>query len=444
MRFDEAVSYLLGLGHETLAIKLGLRNTELLLNALDNPERAYSKVQIAGTNGKGSACVTLASICRTAGIRTGLFTSPHLISITERINIDGQNITEADFASYATDVRTAAERLVEDGILEALPTFFEHVTAIGLLAFHAAGVELAILETGLGGRLDSTTAAGAELVGLTAVALDHTELLGSTLENIAREKAAIIRPGVEAIVAPQVPEVLQQIRRQCERSGVKPGIADWKAEITGSSPTGRLIVTFETTEGRYPDVQLGLRGRHQIQTVGVALRLAESLRSQGFEIPSKAIIEGISRARNPARLELLPGKPAILLDGAHNVSAARALRAYLDEFIKTKLTIVFGVMRDKEIEQMGRLIFPAADLLVLASPDNPRAAKLEIVADVARQIVSSERIVTAHSATQALETAVALTPPDGIICITGSLYFIGELRAKVAHQPQRNNYNGRE
>lgn len=443
MRFDEAVSYLLSLGHETLAIKLGLRNTELLLNGLDNPERAYPKVQIAGTNGKGSACVTLASICRSAGIRTGLFTSPHLVSITERINIDGHDITEADFALYASEVRAAAERLVRDGILEALPTFFEHVTAVSLLAFRVAGVELAILETGLGGRLDSTTAAGAELVGLTAVDLDHTELLGKTLESIAMEKAAIIRPGVKAIIAPQVPEVLNQIRQQCERSGVKPGIADWKAEISGSSPTGRLIVTFETAEGRYQDVKLGLRGRHQVQTVGVALRLAETLRAQGFGIPSKAIIEGISRARHPARLELLPGKPAILLDGAHNVSGARALRSYLDEFVKTTLTIVFGVMRDKEIEQMGRILFPAADVLVLASPDNSRAAKLEVVEGLARQIVSGKQIVAAQSATQALQSAVALTPPQGVICITGSLYFIGELRDKVANKPMRNNFNGR-
>src|SRR5919112_395970 len=159
MHFDEAVRYLLSLGHETLTIKLGLRNTELLLNAVDNPERAFPSVQIAGTNGKGSTAAMLDSICRAAGIKAGLYTSPHLVSITERIRIAGSDITPAEFARHATTVRATAEDLLERKEIEALPTFFEHVTAIALVAFREAGVELAILETGLGGRLDSTTAA---------------------------------------------------------------------------------------------------------------------------------------------------------------------------------------------------------------------------------------------------------------------------------------------
>jgi len=201
MNFEAAVRYLLGLGHETLAIKLGLRNTELLLNALDNPERAFPSVQIAGTNGKGSTAAMLDSICRAAGIKCGLYTSPHLVSITERIRVSGVEITREDFAACATTVREVSRQL------EALPTFFEQLTAIALLAFRNAGIELAILETGLGGRLDSTTAANASIVGITQIAMDHEEYLGHTLEGIAAEKAAIIRRGVNAVIARQQPAV---------------------------------------------------------------------------------------------------------------------------------------------------------------------------------------------------------------------------------------------
>src|ERR1044072_2197563 len=196
MSFEEALAYLLSLGHETLTIKLGLRNTEVLLAALGNPHKDFPSVQIAGTNGKGSTAVMLDSICRAAGIRTGLYTSPHLVSITERIVIDGAEISQEDFARHATTVRAAAESLLDDKQIEALPTFFEHVTAIALIAFREAGVEVAILETGLGGRLDATTAARAAIVGITSIAMDHEDYLGDTLGSIAADKVATLRPGV--------------------------------------------------------------------------------------------------------------------------------------------------------------------------------------------------------------------------------------------------------
>src|SRR5882724_854964 len=226
MLFDQALSYLLSLGHETLTIKLGLKNTETLLDAIGDPQRQYPAAQIAGTNGKGSVAVMLDSICRAAVIRTGLFTSPHLVSITERIAIAGKRISESDFARLTSQVNDTAEALVKQGELETLPTFFEHVAAIALLAFREAKVELAILETGLGGRLDSTTAAGAEIVAITPIAKDHEEYLGDSLAEIAAEKAAIIRPGVTAIVALQTEEAMSVIVRQCESAGVEPRFVD--------------------------------------------------------------------------------------------------------------------------------------------------------------------------------------------------------------------------
>src|SRR5262245_53295984 len=264
MKFKEAEDYLLGLGHETLAIKLGLRNTELLLKALENPEHGFPAVQIAGTNGKGSTAVVLDSICRAAGVRTGLYTSPHLVSLTERIKINGLSLSPEAFAASATKVRTGAQKLLTAGQITTLPTFFEHVTAIALLAFREARIDLAILETGLGGRLDATTAANARVVGLTQIAFDHEEHLGNTLRQIAGEKTAIIRPGVKAVIAPQNPEALSVILRHCEANGVTPYADACATKIVSVTADGHYSVTFETPNDIYQGVKVGLAGRHQV------------------------------------------------------------------------------------------------------------------------------------------------------------------------------------
>src|SRR5580765_4890564 len=358
MNFEEAAAYLVSLGHETLTIKLGLRNTETLLTALGKPHKTFPAVQIAGTNGKGSTAVMLDSICRAAGIRTGLFTSPHLVSITERIKIEGEAISEDEFARLTTVVKTAAEELVARGDLETPPTFFEHVTAIALLAFRDADVELAILETGLGGRLDSTTAAQADVVAITQIAMDHEEYLGHTLGEIAAEKAAIIRPDVTAIIGPRSPDVLDVILRRCEEVHVTPRIATDRAisESSQSTSDGRLRVTFQTPQSIYEKVSLGLRGRHQIDNARIAVALAEALRGRGFQIGHEQIIEGLESANHAGRLELWQTQPPILFDGAHNPAAAQALRDYLDEFVRQPITMIFGAMKDKRLHEMAAIL----------------------------------------------------------------------------------------
>jgi dihydrofolate synthase/folylpolyglutamate synthase len=440
MLLDEALSYLLSLGHETLTIKLGLRNTECLLEALGNPQKSFPSVQIAGTNGKGSTAVMLESICRAAGIRVGLFTSPHLISITERIRINGQEISEADFGRLTAQVRQAAEELLKQGQLEALPTFFEHVTAIALLTLGEARVELAILETGLGGRLDSTTAAGADIVAITPIAIDHEEYLGHSLEEIAAEKAAIIGPGVTAIVAPQRKEAREVILRRCESVGVKPRLVEEIEVYPVAIPTqldsvashdSRLCITFETPNDRYKNVRPGLRGRHQITNAATAIAIAEALRDRGFAISSETIITGIETTEHPGRLELWQGEPRILFDGAHNPAAARALRDYLDEFVTQPITMVFGAMRDKALEEMAAILFPAAHELILTQIENPRAASLEMIKSIVPQGLEC-RIHLAASVDEALRLASVLTPADGIICVTGSLYLIGDVQQSLS------------
>ena len=419
MNFEEAVKYLLSLGHETIAIKLGLRNTELLLKALDNPERSFPSVQIAGTNGKGSTAAMLDSICRAAGIKCGLYTSPHLVSITERIRISGVEITREDFAACATTVREVSEQL------EALPTFFEQLTAIALLAFRNAGIDLAILETGLGGRLDSTTAANASIVAITQIAMDHEEYLGHTLESIAAEKAAIIRRGVSAVIARQEPAALKVLLKRCEETGVTPILENGAHTVTGNTDDGRFRVTFDTGADHYESVLLGLRGRHQIDNATVAIRLAELL-----HLPHTAIVTGIETAIHPGRLELISHKPMILIDGAHNPAGSQSLRDYLDEFAPRPLTLVFGAMRDKQLDRISEILFPSADVIVLTTVDNPRSATIDTLKPVADRFARAT-ILTSESSAEALRIAEANTPPEGLICIAGSLYLAGELRPLI-------------
>ena len=440
MDFAQTISYLLSLGHETLTIKLGLENTETLLAALGNPQEQFPAVQIAGTNGKGSTAAFLDSICRVSGIRVGLFTSPHLVSITERIQIDGQQISEDQFAHFTLTVKQTAEELVARGKLQTLPTFFEHITAIALLAFCETKVELAILETGLGGRLDSTTAAGAEIVAITPVAMDHQEYLGTTLREISGEKAAIIRPGTTAIIAPQEDAAFEVIMQRCESVEVVPRLIDpshhsshqqtqdrfrFRSRVEEATQDGRCMVTFESDAATYDHLTVALRGRHQSVNALTAIALAEALRERGFQIPHDAIVRGIETASHPGRLEIWKGPPRFLFDGAHNPAAARALREYLDEFVKEPITMIFGAMRDKTLSEMTAALFPRAERVILTTLDNPRAASIDALAAVVPEDFDQARVLRASTVGEALQLARTVTPTDDLVCVTGSLYLVG-------------------
>jgi len=434
MTFDEAVSYLLSLGHETLTIKLGLANTERLLAALSNPHKSFPSVQIAGTNGKGSTAVMLESICRAARIRVGLFTSPHLISITERVRIDGEDISTEEFSRLTERVKQTAEELVRRGELQTLPTFFEHVTAIALLAFHEAKIELAILETGLGGRLDSTTAAGAQIVAITPIAMDHEEYLGNTLAEIAAEKAAIIRPGVTAVIAPQEKEALAIILERSESVGVRPRLVESAlpaSPTTQPSLTDGSRATFETRNDRYENVCLGLRGHHQFVNAATAVFLSEAVCERGFDISRHAVLSGLKNVKHPGRLEFWDGNPPILFDGAHNPAAARALREYLDEFIHQPITMIFGAMRDKPLEEVAAILFPVAREVILTELDNPRAATVQELGTAAPGDFDRDRLHQATSVADALRLAQRITTPEGLILVTGSLYLVGAVQETI-------------
>ncbi len=416
MNFDQSVKYLYGLGNEVLAMKLGIANIRILLTELGDPQSRYFKVQVAGTNGKGSTCAFLEAICRDAGIRVGTTTSPHLVSVTERVRIDGRDISEEDFAGHATRVREASERLVEAGKLETVPTYFEQVTAIALAAFAEAGIELAILETGLGGRFDATTATGAEIAAITRVDLDHQRILGDTLAEIAAEKAAIIRAGTNAaVIGDQPDEAMRVIAARCRECGVEPRLgSDVAVAQNGES------IEFRTGSGRYRNVRLGLEGAHQIENATTAVLLAEALRTR-FAIGDESVVRGLASARHRGRLER---RGRFLFDGAHNENGAAALRRFLDENVSGPLIMIFGAMRDKELGNIAATLFPKAAKLILTRPENQRsmdAAELEALARAHCRDVSVTSTVA-----EAVALAQQIASDDETIVVTGSLYLVGE------------------
>jgi dihydrofolate synthase/folylpolyglutamate synthase len=432
MNFKESVDYLYGLGHETLSINFDLDNSIRLLEAVRQPHQKFLKIQIAGTNGKGSAAAMVDAILRAANIKTGLYTSPHLVSITERMRFDGHEIRRDEFARVATQVRDQAERLVAAGEMPKLPTIFEHLTVMFLLAAAESKVEIAILETGMGGRLDATTAARSEVAAITSIALDHEKYLGSTLAEIAAEKAAIVHSNSTVIVARQPAEVREVIGEYCAKHGVTPRVADYEVDVRSTDDRGRLVVTLPTDNDVYENVRLSLPGRHQVTNAAVAVGIAEALNEvHGMKISREAIIAGLENASHPGRLEWEIGERTLLFDGAHNTAGAWALREFLTEFVKSPVTLVFGAMGDKDISGMASALFPLATHLVLTGMENPRAASVEDLRETAELYQIPANISVARGGADALDVALRNTPADGLICVTGSLGLIGEVKTAL-------------
>jgi dihydrofolate synthase/folylpolyglutamate synthase len=431
MNYKESVDYLMSLGNEVEAMKLGLDNIRKLLETLGNPQNNYLKVQVAGTNGKGSVCAFLDSICLRAGIKAGVFTSPHLISITERVRIAGVDIPEGEFTKIASRVREMSAKLVAEGELESVPTYFEQVTAIALVAFSEAKVELAILETGLGGRFDATTAANAEICAITRIDLDHQEYLGNTIAEIAGEKAAIIRADSKVVVGDQHGEAMEAILAQCRDVGVEPRLA---TETTVSASPSPNHISSPKRAHWLPLVilpeSLGLLGRHQVENARAAIVLGEILKEY-FPISTQNIIDGLHRARHPGRLEWIG---QFLLDGAHNVGGTRALCKYLDEFVHRPVTIIFGAMRDKNVGGMAKILFRKADEIILTRPENSRAMAAHELLESVHAETADKRVTQALSVSEAIKIAREVSSEDGIILITGSLYLVGEARGILTRQ----------
>ncbi len=422
MNFQQSIKYLYGLGYELSVKKFGLENTYTLLSALGNPQKNFVKIQIAGTNGKGSTCKFLESILVEAGIKVGLNTSPHLVSVTERVRVNGVDISEEKFAEYVTKVRKVSETLVESGELEGMATFFEHITCIAQMVFADENVEVAILETGLGGRFDATTATEAEIVAITPIDLDHTKTLGETIELIAMEKAAIIREGVKAIISEQKYEVMRIILSKCVEKKVSPIVANL-VEIENSDK----LVTFKTDKNDYQEIELGLLGKHQIENSTTAILLAETLSNFGFQISNKNVVNGLQNAKHKGRLEY--SGDGILYDGAHNVAGAKVLREYLQANVSQPITMIFGAMGGKNLDGISKILFPLAEQIIFTTPKNPRAMPAKEIAKFMPKEFDTNKVFIIDEIPNALEKSREITGENDLILVTGSLYLIGEIQA---------------
>ncbi len=442
MNFDEATKYLYSLGNEILAMKLGLESVRALARASGAPQSRFPAIHIAGTNGKGSTAAMTASILRASNLRAGLYTSPHLVSVTERIRIGEDEIDKDDFARLATDVRATSERLVAEKELPVIPTFFEQMTMIAYLYFAEREVDLAVLEVGLGGRLDATNICEPVVTAITPIGFDHQQYLGDTLSSIAGEKAGIVKPGVPVVIAQQSGEAMAAIIERCDRLNA-PIIVTSNPfgieAIDGVENIGRYRFRYCATLGEY-NAESGLRGRHQIANALVAIHIAEQLQIAGFDIPQAAIIEGLNNTKWPGRLEIVRSSPAtapLLLDGAHNAAGAKALREFLDEsFHSIPITIIFGAMADKAIGEMSEIIFPAASQVIVTRIASPRAAEPGEIAETVHHDV-----IPIETANLALIEALRITPPDGLIVVCGSLFLIGEISQSLSHSAEEGAEN---
>jgi len=435
MNYDESLKYLFSLGRElaaptqAAAAKFDLENISTLAEALGHPEKKYRSVHIAGTNGKGSTAAFTESILRTAGIKTGLYTSPHLERINERIRVNGEEISDADFAESFTKIQALIEELLAQGKLRAHPTFFEVVTALAFEHFARAGVEFAIFEVGLGGRLDATNIVEPEVGVITHVDFDHEGFLGHSLEEIAGEKAGIIKQGVPLVLAEQRKAARETIFRHAMKLGAPVVETEKRYVILGclASDERMQAKVAEQESGKTIHVAPSLRGRFQIGNAINAVAVARLLQARGVKITDDAIEQGIANAIWPGRIEKLWSNPDIYLDGAHNPSAARELADFLKEnFTGRNVTLIFGAMRDKAVDEIAGILFPLAGEVIFTQPKISRAISAEQLAEIAGEYAAKFRVIS--SAERALEEAAAHTLSGDAIFVTGSLYLVGELR----------------
>lgn len=449
MDYPQAVSYLYSLGNEVATAKLGLENIRRLLSFLGDPQDRYPSVLIAGTNGKGSVAAFCESVLRTQGYRTGLYTSPHLIRIRERMRLGGREIPPADLARLTVTVKEAVGRLLAGTArngrrlkLERHPTYFEMVTAMAFLYFAEKEVEIAILEVGLGGRLDATNVVDPIASVIAPVSYDHQATLGSDLKAIAREKAGIVKPrrptGPEkkrrlaVVCSSQEEAVLEVIRRQCRTAGARWVPAFQHLECgRAAQRLEESTLELHPVLGARLKLRVPLPGSHQVGNVLTAVRTLEVLDGSGFPLRPEAIERGIARTRWPGRLEVLPGRPRVVLDGAHNPAAAESLARHIRAFLPPEqVVLIYGSLRDKDIPGVFAFLSPLAREVILTRPDSERG---EAPRDIVRNGWTGGRAVRCRARLEdAWALARSLARPQDTLLVAGSLYLVGDVKRHLA------------
>jgi len=435
MNYDASVRCLLSLGRElaaptqAAATKFDLENITVLAERLGRPDRAYPSAHIAGTNGKGSTAAFLESILRHAGFRTGLNTSPHLEKINERIRINGEEIGDQAFAESFTRIHERIEELLAAGKLRAHPTYFECVTAMAFEYFARERVQLAVFEVGLGGRLDATNILSALVTIITRIDFDHENFLGHSLKEIASEKAGILKHGVPLVLSEQRPEAREVILARAKSLGclvIEPAqiFRVDQESMQAGSVRARVV---ETDSGKVFELLPSLPGRFQLENALNAVAAAQLLQNRGFQIPDKAIMQGIAATVWPGRLEKLQTAPDVYVDGAHNPSAARELAHFLEQNLASrKIWLIYAALRDKAVDEVAGLLFPHAAEVIFTAPRTSRAVSAAQLAEIAGHHAAHFSVIP--DAERAFEHALAEAAPEDAIFITGSLYLVGQLR----------------
>ena len=456
MNYNESVRYLLTLGRELAspqqarAAKFDLHNIRVICERMGHPERRFASVHIAGTNGKGSTAAMLASIVHAAGLRCGVYTSPHLLRINERIRLDGADISDDEFAASFTRVLVVIEELLASGELAAHPTYFECVTAMAFDFFARARTDLAVIEVGLGGRLDSTNVVVPAVAVITQIDFDHENFLGHSIEEIAGEKAGIIKPGAWVVSAAENPAAKEVIRRRASEQGAHLVEIDQACQVLDvSAKDGRygfvVLLSDELGVGPRQEMQIALplAGRFQIRNALTAAAAARLLARRGFAISDSAIVSGIGSVRWPGRLERLQERPAVYLDGTHNPAGAREVLAFWSEHLAgRRIHLIYGAMRDKAIDEVAGLLFPRAATVIVTQSPQPRSLSAEALAAMTSHLANSLEVIREPGA--ALERALEIAEADDVVFATGSLYLVGDLRrywdarAECAGEPRRD------
>jgi len=436
LSYEESLNFIHGLNR--FGTKLGLQNITKLLELLGNPHKNIKVVHVAGTNGKGSTCAMIDSILRCAGLKVGLYVSPYLEVFNERMQINGENISNEDLARLTEKVQEKVFYMRENCL--GSPTEFEVVTAIGFLYFKEQAVDLLVLEVGMGGRLDATNVVTPLVSVITPISFDHQQYLGNTLKDISREKCGIIKPGVPVVTAPQEEEAMAVIEETCKSRNCSLTKVTNKA-VNGGLDTasyrfiagGTVGMTFDlfTPQNEYPGLKIKLIGRHQLDNAATAVTAVEMLKRAGIDISKQAIYSGLSEASWPGRLEIIKEKPTILIDGAHNIAGIKTLRAALEEYFRDrKKILVVGILEDKDYEEMLRELIPVPDTVICTAPDSPRALSAAKLAETVSNIFTKTQIklYTREKIEDAVELASSLATEEDMIVFAGSLYMIGHVR----------------
>ncbi|MGK7345234.1 MAG: bifunctional folylpolyglutamate synthase/dihydrofolate synthase [Candidatus Nitrospinota bacterium M3_3B_026] len=417
-------------------MRLGLERAELLLDRLGNPHRDFSVVHVAGTNGKGSTSGMISAILTQAGIRNGLYTSPHLETFRERIQVNGKMISQAAAVDLINEVRDAMESAAEPAARQV--TYFEFLTAMAFLRFSVEKVRVAVVEVGMGGRYDSTNVVDPAVSVITSVAMDHRRHLGSSLKAIAGEKCGIIKKGRPVALGVRRADAAGVAEAVARKKGapVWKILRDYTNRRRGATPRGERF-DFRSKLGDIRDAEVGLAGRSQVDNASAAIMSVLLMRDEGFDIPEKAIRAGLAGARLPGRFEKFHDNPTVILDGAHNTRAASALRStIIERFGPGRADIIFGAMVDKDYRRMLRTLRPAARAFHIYRPDVPRAAALEDMLAAAR--AGSAIPVKALSGPEGMLNLIGGAGKNRVFVVTGSFYTVGEVRSALRRFFRKN------